>query len=380
MSFFIGKDREARRAYGFDEVAIVPGAITINPEEVDASVKLGPRKLKIPFVMSAMDAVTSPQTASLMSSLGGLAVLNLDGVYARYEKPEEALKKIIEAKESQATEIVQEVYSKPPKESLIVKRIKESKAKGAIVAVSTVPQNAARYGALAARAGADYFVVQATVVTAKHVSDNHHVLDLKELAKKIKIPLIVGNCVTYGAALELMETGAVGILVGVGPGSACTSRQVLGIGVPQVTAIADVAKAREAYLKKTGRYVSVIADGGMANGGDVCKAVACGADMVMLGSAFARAQEAPGGGYHWGMAMPSRYLPRGTRVRVGQTGSLRQILFGPSLRHDGSQNLVGALKTCMGYVGAKTLRAMQMAQVIIAPEIKTEGKALQLSR
>lgn len=377
MSFFIGKDREARRAYGFDEVAIVPGAVTINPEDVNTAISLGSLKLKIPIIASAMDAVTGPSMAALMSSWGGLAVLNLDGLYVRYNNPQEALDKIAQAKEAEATRVVQEVYSKPIKEELIAKRIKEIKAKKGIAAVSTVPQNAARYAPIAVGAGADVFVIQATVVTARHNSNGTDSLDLARLVKKIKIPLIVGNCVTYGTALELMETGAVGILVGVGPGHACTSRQVLGVGVPQVTAIADCAKAREAYLKKTGRYVAIIADGGMANGGDVCKAIACGADCVMLGSAFARAREAPGQGYHWGMAMPSRYLPRGTRVYVGQTGTLKQILFGPSLKHDGSQNLVGALRTCMGYVGAKSIREMQMAQLIIAPEIKTEGKALQ---
>lgn len=379
MPFFIGKDKEARRAYGFDEVAIAPGEVTINPEDVDVSLDLGPLHLKVPFLASAMDAVVDVRFSGLFSRLGGLAVLNLDGVQTRYKDPAQALRRIVEAPDSEATRVVQEVYGAPVREELIAKRVAELKKAGAIAAVSTVPQNAARYAPLAREAGADVFVIQATVVTARHISQSNAPLDLAELGKKIKIPFIVGNCVTYRAARELMETGAVGILVGVGPGSACTSREVLGVGVPQVTAIADTACARHDYYRKSGRYVSIIADGGMVKSGDVCKAIACGADAVMMGGIFARSLEAPGDGYHWGMAMPSRYLPRGTRVRVGQTAPLKQILFGPSMVEDGGQNLVGALRTCMGYVGAAAVAEFQMAEVMIAPQIKTEGKALQKS-
>ncbi|MEK6544401.1 MAG: GuaB3 family IMP dehydrogenase-related protein [Elusimicrobiota bacterium] len=380
MPFFIGKDKEARRAYGFDEVAIAPGEVTVNPEDVDLSIDIGPVHLKIPFLASAMDAVVDVEFAAVLSKAGGLAVLNLDGVQTRYDDPIAALERIVNAKDGEATRIVQEVYSKPVREELIAKRIKELKKAGAIAAVSTVPQNAARYAPIVEKAGAEMFIIQATVVTARHISKSSAPLDLKALGKTLKIPFIVGNCVTYKSALELMETGAAGILVGVGPGSACTSREVLGIGVPQVTAIADTVRARDDYFRKSSRHVAIIADGGMVKSGDVCKAIACGADAVMMGGVFARALEAPGGGYHWGMAMPSRYLPRGTRVRVGQTAPLRQILFGPSMDEDGRQNLTGALATCMGYVGATTVREFQMAEVIIAPEIKHEGKVLQRSQ
>ncbi|MBI4369625.1 MAG: GuaB3 family IMP dehydrogenase-related protein [Elusimicrobia bacterium] len=377
MSFFIGRNHEARRSYSFDEVSIVPGSLTINPEIVDTSSGVGDIKMGIPFLASAMDAVTNPAFAVLMSKFGGLGVLNLDGIYTRYPKPEEPLSKIIRATPEKVTRVMQEVYSRPVQEKLISQRIAEIKEKGAVAAVSTIPQNAHRIGSVAQEAGADILVIQATVVTSRHESANGTYLDLKDFCKGSRLPVIVGNCVTAEAASELMETGCAGILIGVGPGSACTSRQVLGVGVPQVTAIVDAADARDVFYKKTGRYVALIADGGMRTGGDICKAMVAGADFVMLGGTFARAKEAPGQGYHWGMAMPSKYLPRGTRVKVGREAPLEQILTGPAFKDDGTQNLVGALRTTMGYVGAKTIHELQQAELIIAPQIGNEGKLLQ---
>lgn len=377
MAFFIGKDREARRSYSFDEVSIVPGNMTINPEVVDTGTALGSLKLQIPFMASAMDAVTDVAFAVRMSKLGGLAVLNLDGLYTRYANPKEPLRRIIKASPAQVTRVMQEVYSKPVQEALIAQRIREIKKAGGTAAVSTIPQNAARWGKIAEEAGASLFVIQATVVTSRHEGANGTYLNLKDFCKKSRIPVALGNCVTYAAALELMETGCVGILVGVGPGSACTSRQVLGVGVPQITAIVDAAQARDVYFKKSGRRVAIIADGGMRTGGDICKAVVAGADAVMLGGTFARAHETPGKGFHWGMAMPSRYLPRGTRIYAGQEAPLETILFGPAFKDDGTQNLAGAIRTSMGYVGAKTIREFQQAELIIAPEIGHEGKRLQ---
>ena len=377
MPFFIGRDREARRAYGFDEVALVPGEITINPNEVDITWKLADLDLEIPFMASAMDGVVDPKFAIAMGKMGGLAVLNLEGIQTRYKDPEKILKKIATASNDEATVLVQEVYKEPIKEELITKRIREIKDGGVLAVVSSIPQNASRYGKLAQDAGCDIFVVQSTVTTVKHVSTEYEVLDFKKFSSQMKIPVIVGNCVSYDAALELMQTGCAGLLVGIGPGAACTTRGVLGIGVPQVTATIDCASARDYYLKKTGRYVCIITDGGMDTGGDICKAFACGADAVMIGSAFARAKEAPGRGYHWGMATPHRNLPRGTRIHVGTTGTLEEILYGPAKLDDGTQNLVGALRTGMGSVGAKNIKEMHLTEIIIAPEITLEGKILQ---
>jgi len=377
MPFFIGRDREARRAYGFDEVALVPGQITINPNEVNITWKLGDLKLEIPFMASAMDGVVGPKFAIAMGKLGGLAVLNLEGIQTRYKDPEKILKKIATVSANEATVLVQEIYKEPIKEELITKRVKEIKDAGVLTVASSIPQNASRYGKLAQDAGCDIFVVQSTVTTVKHISTEYEVLDFKKFCSQMNIPVIVGNCVSYGAALELMQTGCAGLLVGIGPGAACTTRGVLGIGVPQVTATIDCASARDYYYKKTGRYVSIITDGGMDTGGDICKAFACGADAVMIGSAFARAKEAPGKGYHWGMATPHRNLPRGTRIHVGTTGTLEEILYGPAKLDDGTQNLVGALRTGMGSVGAKNIKEMNLTEIIIAPEIKLEGKILQ---
>lgn len=377
MSEFIGRDRKARRAYGFDEIALVPGDVTLNPDEVDIKLKLGNLTFEIPFLASAMDGVVDPKFASAMGKFGGLAVLNLEGIYVRYENYEEILKDIVKATPEDATRLVQKIYVEPVKEKLIQKRIREIKKAKVPCAVSAIPQKAEKYGALAQEAGADVFVVQSTVTTVHHIAKAYKTVDFHKFVKGMSIPVILGNCVTYKVALELAETGAAGLLVGIGPGSACTTRGVLGLGVPQVTAIADCAAAREFYYKKTGKRVAIIADGGMSTGGDICKSFASGADAVMVGSAFARAVEAPGGGYHWGMATPHANLPRGTRIRVGTTGTLEEILFGPAKLDDGTQNLVGALRTCMGNVGAKNIHEMQLTEIVIAPAIRTEGKLFQ---
>jgi IMP dehydrogenase len=377
MAEFIGRDRKARRSYGFDEIALVPGDVTINPEEVDISYPIADTKFEIPFLASAMDGVVDPKFAIAMGKLGGLAVLNLEGIYVRYEDYESILDDIAKASPEKATALVQKLYVEPVKEKLISKRISEIKKAKVPCAVSAIPQKAERYGQISQEAGADIFVVQSTVTTVRHIAKAYKVVDFTKFCKGMKIPVILGNCVTYKVALELAETGCAAILVGIGPGSACTTRGVLGIGVPQVTAIADCAAAREVYYKKTGRYVGIIADGGMSTGGDICKAIACGADAVMVGSAFARAIEAPGKGFHWGMATPHANLPRGTRIRVGTTGSLEEILYGPANLDDGTQNLVGALRTSMGNVGAKNIREMQLTEIVIAPAIRTEGKLFQ---
>ena len=312
-----------------------------------------------------------------MGRLGGLAVLNLEGIFSRYENPDDVLDRITSASLEEATKIIQGIYGEPIKEELIHKRISEIKKGGGPVMVSAIPQRAERFAKIAEEAGADFFVVQSTVTTARHVATEYTPMDLRELKKHLSIPLIVGNTVTYEACLELMQCGADALLIGVGPGAACTSREVLGLGVPQVTATADSAAARDFYYKGTGRYVPIITDGGMTTGGDICKALASGADAVMIGSAFARAQEAPGRGYHWGMATPHSNLPRGTRIRVGVSGPLEQILFGPAFTEDGTLNLVGAIRTCMGSVGAMNIKELQQTELIIAPSIKTEGKVFQ---
>jgi len=377
MGMWVGRGRKARRCYGFDEIALVPGKITINPNDVDVKWKLRELEFEIPILAAAMDGVVDCKFAIEMGKLGGLAVLNLEGVQTRYENPQEAIDMIINAEMQESTRVIQEVYSKPIREDLIAKRIEEIKAGGVKVAVSSIPMRAERFGQIAQEAGADVFVVQSTVTTVRHYSTEYETVDFYKLRKQITIPLIIGNCVTFDATVELMETGADALLIGVGPGAACTTRGVLGIGVPQVTATADAAAARDFYYKQTGRYVPVITDGGMSVGGDICKAFASGADAVMVGSAFTRAKEAPGRGYHWGMAMPHAALPRGTKIQTKVSGSLKQILFGPAELDDGSQNLIGALKTSMGNCGARNIREMQMTELIIAPAIKTEGKIFQ---
>jgi len=377
MGYYIGRERKARKAYGFDEVALVPGNKTIDPEDVDISWKIGDFTFSIPILASAMDGVVDVGFAIKMGKLGGLAVLNLGGIQTRYENPQKVIEEIIHSSPKEAVEIIQKIYKEPIKDELIEKRVKEIKKENVPVAVSCIPQEAEKLGPLAQKAGADIFVVQATVATARYISSRKKALDFKTFCQKMSIPVIAGNCVTYEAAYELMETGVDAILVGVGPGAACTTREVLGVGVPQVTATIDVAVARDDYLKQSGRYVSIITDGGMRTGGDICKALASGADAVMIGSAFARAKEAPGKGYHWGMATSDENLPRGARVWVGTTGTLKEILYGPARLDDGSQNLAWAIKTSMGYCGVSNIREMHKVEMVIAPSIKSEGKFFQ---
>lgn len=377
MSSFIGVNRKARQSYGFDEIALSPGAITINPEEVNTNWKIGKYEFAVPIIAAAMDGVVDPKFAIAMGKLGGIAVLNLEGVQTKYENPDKVIEKIVKSSGEEATRLVQHIYEEPIKEKLVAKRIKEIKKAGVPAVVSCIPQKAARLGKIAQKSGADIFVVQSTVLTVKHLSTKYASVDLKKFCKQMKIPVILGNCVTYDIGLELMQAGAAAVLVGIGPGAACTTRGVLGIGVPQGTAICDVAAARDFYYKKTKRYVPIIADGGMRTGGDLCKAIACGADAAIIGSILARAKESPGKGYHWGMATPHPNLPRGTRIYVGTTGPLKEILFGPARTDDGSQNLMGALQTSMGNLGAKNIKEMQKVQIIIAPSIQTEGKLFQ---
>ena len=382
MGMWIGRNRKARVTYGFDEIALVPGSITINPNEVNTTFRLprsdlAPLELKIPILASAMDGVVDVRFAIEMSRLGGLAVLNLEGVQTRYKNPSEVLEKIVQTDKNDITALLQKIYQEPVQPELIGARVRQIKDGGAVAAVSSIPQRAAEFGAIAQDAGADVFVVQSTVSTVRHISSEYKSLDLAKFCREMRIPVIVGNTVGYDVTLEIMDCGPAAVLVGVGPGAACTSRGVLGLGVPQVTATVDCAAARDAYFKRTARFVPIITDGGMSKGGDVCKALACGADAVMVGSAFAKAYEAPGRGYHWGMATPHANLPRGTRIKVGATGSLKQILFGPAEVDDGSQNLFGAITTCMGNVGARDLAEFQQTEIIIAPSIKTEGKLFQ---
>ncbi len=380
MGDYIGIRRKARRCYGFDEVALVPGKVTINPSEVDISFTIDRLKFKIPIIASAMDGVVDVKFAIAMGKLNGMAVLNLEGIQKRYENPENVLKKLTRVSPEAATKLLQYIYKEPIKKRLITKRIKQIKKARVPAIVSSIPQKAEEFGRIAQDAGCDIFVVQATVTTVKHLSREYKSLNFSRFCKSMKVPLIIGNCVTYDVALELMKTGVNGLLIGIGPGTACTTRGVLGIGIPQVTATVDCAVARDDYFKKTKRYVSIITDGGMATGGDICKAFASGADAVMLGNAFVRAKEAPGKGYHWGMATPHPNLPRGTRIRVGTSGTLEEIIYGPARTDDGTQNLVGALMTSMGGVGASNIKQMQKTEIIIAPSIQTEGKVYQIAQ
>jgi IMP dehydrogenase len=372
--------KQLRRAYGFDEVAIVPGDVTLNPDQTNLDLKIDKLTFGIPILAAAMDAVTDVNFAIKISKLGGLAVLNIEGVQTRYPNPHDMVTEIAQATPDQVTSLLQKIYSEPIKEYLIGQRIQAIKKGGGICAVSAAPANTKQFAPLAAEAGADIFVVQSTVTTARHISKSYRGLIFSEMIQSLTIPVIVGNCVSYNSALELMRTGIQGLLVGVGPGAACTTREVLGIGVPQITATIDCAAARDDYFKESGRYVPIITDGGFRKGGDVCKAIVAGADAVMLGSIFAQAKEAPGMGYHWGMANPHPALPRGTRVKVRTTGTLEQILFGPASVTDGSQNLVGALRTAMGTCGATNIQEMHKAEMVIAPAIATEGKSLQMAQ
>lgn len=376
----IGRSKRARRAYGFDEVALVPGRVTVNPEEIDISTIIGGHRLDLPILASAMDGSVDVEFAIAMGRLGGLAVLNLDGVQTRYEDPSEVLQQIADAPQEEINVLIQKIYREPVKDELIARRVAQIKAAGVLVAVSTIPQRAAERAPLIAGAGADLIVVQGTVLTARHISKAYKQLSFKELTSNCPIPIVVGNCVEYEGALELMEDGIAGILVGVGPGAACTTRGVLGVGVPQVTATSDVAAARNDYWQRTGRYVPVITDGGMRIGGDVCKAFASGADAVMIGSIFAATEEAAGHGFHWGMATPDPNLPRGTRIEVGTRATLAEVLVGPAHVDDGSQNLAGAIRSCMGVCGARSIREFQEVEMVIAPAIVSEGKQAQAAQ
>lgn len=367
-----------RTTFGFDEVAIVPGVVTTNPDMVEVSTTIGDIELAIPFLASAMDAVVDPSFAIAMGRLGGLAVLNLEGLQTRYEEPEEVLAQIIAASSEEVTGLIQKLYAEPIKTNLVGERVQAIKQGGVTCAVSMTPAWTKRLAPLAVEAGAEVVVVQSTVTTARHISRSPRGLVFAELCSTLGVPVVVGNTVSYRAARALMETGVAGILVGVGPGAACTTREVLGIGVPQITATMDCAAARDDYYQESGRYVAVITDGGMRTGGDVCKAFAAGADAVMMGSTFAATQESPGKGYHWGMATGDPSLPRGTRVRVGIQGTLKEALLGPTSRTDGTQNLVGALRSCMGLCGVSDIGEMHQVEMVIAPSFRTEGKIYQL--
>ena len=370
--------KELRRTYGFEEVSIVPGDVTTNPELSTTDFTVGGYRFSIPILASAMDAIVSPAFAGLIARAGGLAVMNLEGVYCRYDDAQDAIDEVSQAPAASVTEVLQRVYSAPLREELVARRVGETIAAGAVCAVSFTPQNAKRLAPAAVEAGAQIIVVQSTVTTARHISNSYMGLRFSDLKRMVDVPLLVGNTVTGSASLELMDQGIDGIMVGVGPGAACTTRDVTGMGVPQVSATLECAAARDEYLSRTGRYVSVITDGGIRTGGDLCKAIAAGADAVMIGTPFAQTFEAPGRGFNWGMASPHPALPRGTRINVGAQASLEQVLFGPSHRTDGTHNLVGALKVSMSMVGAQTIEEFhERAELVVAPSIATEGKVFQ---
>ncbi|MFC1752076.1 GuaB3 family IMP dehydrogenase-related protein [Thermoproteota archaeon] len=371
--------KEFNRAYGLDEIALVPSSRTINPDVVDISSTIAGIKLEIPIFASAMDSVVNPKTAVLMGQLGGAGVLNLEGVQTRYENADDVLKKISAVDKAEYVSLMQSIYQQNPvQDSLVRKRIQEIKQAGVPVVVSSTPQQASRLGPLVQEAGADVFVVQSTVVSTRFIAKKGETpLDLKAFCKAMSIPVMVGNSTTYSVTLDLMRTGVQGVFIGIGPGAACTTRGVLGIGVPMATSVVDAAAAREDYYKESGNCVPVIADGGIVNSGDICKALACGADAVMIGSPIARSAEAPGNGFHWGMATPNAVLPRGARIRVGTIGSLKEIMSGPSNTDDGSQNLSGAIRTSLATLGAATIKEMHSVEVIVAPSLLTEGKIYQ---
>jgi IMP dehydrogenase len=373
----IGIGKSGRRAYGFDDIAIVPSRRTRDPEDVEITWEVDAFKFELPLMAAAMDGVVSPATAVETGRLGGLACLNLEGLWTRYDDCDAVFDEIAQLPPEKATRRMQELYAEPIKEELIGKRIAEIKEGGVTACASLTPQRVEKYHKLVLDAELDILVIQGTVVSAEHVSKTTEPLNLKKFIREFDLPVIVGGCSSYSTALHLMRTGAVGILVGVGPGHACTSRAVLGIGVPQATAIADAAGARIRHLDETGVYVHVIADGGMRTGGDVAKAIACGADAVMIGSPLAGAYEAPGRGYHWGMATFHPTLPRGARVYAGQKGTLAEILVGPAHENDGTLNLFGGLRTSMATTGYQTVKEFQKAEVMVAPALQTEGKTLQ---
>ena len=370
--------KELQRSYGFDDVAIVPGEVTINPDMTSTTMTIRDQAFETPVMASAMDGAVSPRFATLMHEMGGLGVLNAEGLYTRYDDPYSVLEEITSMPQSEVTRYLQQVYAEPIKEELIGKRVSEIKQSGAVCAISFTPQNTKRMSPVAVEAGADLVFVQSTVTTARHMSRSYRGLVFSDLIKSLKVPVVVGNCVSYNVTMELMETGIDGVLVGVGPGAACTTREVTGVGVPQVTATMECATAREDYFHRTGRYVAIITDGGIRTGGDLCKSIASGADGVMIGTPIAQTEEAPGRGYNWGMANANPELPRGTRIKVGTKGTIQQILFGPTSVTNGTQNLIGALKVSMGMCGAYTIRDFHKAEMVIAPAIKTEGKYFQM--
>lgn len=378
MDIQIGRGKTARRAYGIDEIALVPGHRTIDPSLADTRWQIGGIEREIPIIASAMDGVVDVKMAVELSKLGAIGVINLEGIQTRYADPNPILDRIAAVGVDGFVELMQELYAQPVDPGLIEQRIREIKDQGGIAAVSTTPAGASKYGEVVAKAGADLFFIQATVVSTEfEAPDGVVALDLAQFCHNMPMPVILGNCVTYDVTIKLLEAGAAAVLVGIGPGAACTSRGVLGVGIPQATAVADCAAARDDFFATTGTYIPIIADGGLVTGGDICKCIACGADGVMIGSPFARAQEAPGRGFHWGMATPSPILPRGTRIKVGETGSLKEILVGPARLDDGTHNLLGALKTSMGTLGARTIKEMQQVEVVIAPSLLTEGKVYQ---
>jgi len=374
---FRSKVDDLRPTYGFEDVSLAPGTETIEPADVDVSGTLAGLPLAIPILASAMDAVVDVRFAGELGRLGGLAVLNLEGVQARYDDPDAVLERLAAAPDDAVHDLLAAAYAQPIREELVARRIEEIHAAGSRVAVAATPAAARRFGPFCAEHGADLFLVQSQVSSARHLASGYDPLSLEEFTRFMPIPVAVGNTTNAEAAFALMEQGAAAVFVGVGPGAACTTREVLGIGVPQVTAISDVAAARDAYLAETGRYVPVVADGGMRRGGELAKAIAAGADALMLGSPLARSDEAPGRGTNWGMAAPSPTLPRGTRIKVGTVGSLERILFGPAHVTDGSENFVGALRQSMAALGARTIAEMQRAELVYAPSVQTEGKSWQ---
>ncbi len=374
----LGLNKKVRRAYGIDEIALVPGTRTLDYDLTNPSWSIGNVTREIPIIASAMDSVVDVDTAVELSELGALGVLNMEGIQTRYENSKEILSQISSVGKSEFVPLMQKIYSEPIKEDLIIKRINEIKEKGGIAALSGTPQAAIKFKETLVKSKIDLFFLQGTVVSTEHLGmEGKETLNIKSLCKSLKIPVVAGNCVTYEVADLLMKAGVAGLMVGIGPGAACTSRGVLGIGIPQATAISDCSSARDDYFEETGRYVPIIADGGIITGGDICKCLACGADAVMIGSPIAKSSSAPGNGFHWGMATPSPLLPRGTRIEVGSTGSLERIIKGPALLDDGTHNLIGAIRTSMSTLGAKNIKEMQKVEIVIAPSLLTEGKVYQ---
>ena len=365
-------------AYSFDDISIVPGTVTIDPDKVTTDFCIGSYKFSIPIIAAAMDAITSPKFIQELNNLGGLGVMNLEGIQTRYKNPDETLKKIINSSPLQATKVLQKLYSSSIQQELIKERINEIKSNGTTCAVSITPGKVNELAPIAIDSGIDILVIQSTVTTATYISDKESTLILSDLIKQSPIPVIVGNCVTYETAMELIEAGASGLLIGVGPGAACTTREVTGVGIPQVTATMNCSTARDDYFKKTGKYIPIITDGGIRTGGDMCKSLVSGADAVMLGTPLAQSSEAPGKGFNWGMASPHPDLPRGTRIDIGTKCSLKKLLFGPASVHNGTQNFIGALKVCMGMLGTKAIKEMHNSEIVISPSLKTEGKSYQI--